>query len=91
MKALDEYQKIVDAIELSGGTIDPVKGVEAMLVGIQEFSNITRDSIGSRQKAISERERTKLYNSIKNISKNSWEDFSSGKIDLEIKKEIAWR
>ena len=88
IRVLDRYQKIVDAIELSGGTIDPVKGVEAMLVGIQEFSNITRDSIGSRQKAISERERTKLYNAIKNISKNSWEDFSSGKIDLEIKKEM---
>jgi hypothetical protein len=88
IRVLDRYQKIVDAIETSGGTIDPVKGVEAMLVGIQEFSNITRDSIGSRQKAISERERTKLYNAIKNISKNSWEDFSSGKIDLEIKKEM---
>jgi hypothetical protein len=88
IRVLDRYQKIVDAIESSGGTIDPVKGVEAMLVGIQEFSNITRDSIGSRQKAISERERTKLYNAINNISKNSWEDFSSGKIDLEIKKEM---
>jgi hypothetical protein len=88
IRVLDRYQKIVDAIETSGGKIDPVKGVEAMLVGIQEFSNITRDSIGSRQKAISERERTKLYNAIKNISKNSWEDFSSGKIDLEIKKEM---
>ncbi len=88
IRVLDRYQKIVDAIETSGGKIDPVKGVEAMLVGIQEFSNITRDSIGSRQKAISERERTKLYNLIKNISKNSWEDFSSGKIDLEIKKEM---
>ncbi len=88
IRILDRYQKIIDAIELSGGKIDPIKGVEAMLVGIQEFSNITRDSIGSRQKAISEVEKTKLYNAIKNISKNSWEDFSSGKIDLEIKKEM---
>ena len=88
IRILDRYQKIIDAIELSGGKIDPIKGVEAMLVGIQEFSNITRDSIGSRQKAISEVEKTKLYNAIKNVSKNSWEDFSSGKIDLEIKKEM---
>ena len=88
IRILDRYQKIIDAIELSGGKIDPVKGIEAMLVGIQEFSNITRDSIGSRQKAISELEKTKLYNAIKNVSKNSWEDFSTGKIDLEIKKEM---
>ena len=40
IRVLDRYQKIVDAIELSGGTIDPVKGVEAMLVGIQEFSGL---------------------------------------------------
>lgn len=88
IRVLDRYQKIIDAIELSGGKIDPIKGVEAMLVGIQEFSNITRDSIGSRQKAISEFEKTKLYNAINKISKNSWQDFSSGKIDLEIKKEM---
>jgi hypothetical protein len=88
IRVLDRYQKIMDAIELSGGKIDPVKGVEAMLVGIQEFSNITRDSIGSRQKAIAEVEKTKLFNAIDKISKNSWQDFSSGKIDLEIKKEM---
>jgi hypothetical protein len=50
IKVLNQYQKIVDAIELSGGKIDPVKGVRAILVGIQEFSNIARDSIGSRQR-----------------------------------------
>ena len=88
IRILDRYQKIIDAIELSGGTIDPIKGVEAMLVGIQEFSNITRDSIGARQKAISELEKTNLYSAINKISKNSWSDFSSGKIDLEIKKEM---
>lgn len=88
IRILDRYQKIIDAVESSGGNIDPIKGVEAMLVGIQDFSNITRDSIGGRQKAISETERTKLFKAINEISKNSWQDFSSGKIDLEIKKEM---
>lgn len=88
IRILDRYQKIVDAIELSGGKIDPVKGVRAMLVGIQEFSNITRDSIGSRQKTIEDVESNKLFHAINNISKNSWKDFDSGKIDLEIKQEM---
>lgn len=88
IRILDRYQKIVDAIELSGGKIDPVKGVRAMLVGIQEFSNITRDSIGSRQKTIEDVEANKLFHAINNISKNSWKDFDSGKIDLEIKQEM---
>lgn len=88
IRILDRYQKIVDAIELFGGKIDPVKGVRAMLVGIQEFSNITRDSIGSRQKTIEDVEANKLFHAINNISKNSWKDFDSGKIDLEIKQEM---
>lgn len=88
IKVLNQYQKIVDAIELSGGKIDPVKGVRAILVGIQEFSNIARDSIGSRQKTIEDVEANKLFHAINNISKDSWKDFDSGKIDLEIKQEM---
>jgi len=88
IKVLNQYQKIVDAIELSGGKIDAVKGVRAILVGIQEFSNIARDSIGSRQRTIEDVEANKLFHAINNISKDSWKDFDSGKIDLEIKQEM---
>jgi hypothetical protein len=88
IKALNTYQKILDAVTLSKGKIDAVKGVRAILVGIQEFSSITRNSIGSRQATIEDVEANKLYHSINNISKTSWKDFESGKIDLEIKQEM---
>jgi hypothetical protein len=49
MKALDQYQKIVDAVNLSNGKIDAAKAIKGLLVGIQEFSSIARNSIGSKQ------------------------------------------
>jgi len=88
MKALNEYQRIIDAIELSGGKIDAVDGVKAILVGIQEFSLISRNSIGSKQDSMEVVEMGKLYRLINKISKTSWEDFTSGKMDLEIKQEM---
>jgi len=88
IRVLDAYQKVIDAIELSGGKIDPIKGVNALLVGIQEFSNISRNSIGSKQRTIENVESNKLFHAINNISKTSWKDFDSGKIDLEIKQEM---
>jgi hypothetical protein len=88
IRVLNQYQKIVDNIELSGGKIDAVKGVKAILVGIQEFSTIARDSIGSRQRTIENVEGNKLFHAINNVSKTSWKDFDSGKIDLEIKQEM---
>ena len=91
IKALNWYQQITDAIDSTKGNknpIDPILGVRAKLVGIQEFSSISRDSIGARQLTIEEVEKNKLYHSINNISKNSWKDFDSGKIDLEIKQEM---
>lgn len=88
MKALDEYQKIVDAIELSGGKINAVDGVKGILVGIQKFSQLARNSIGSKQDAIEIVEIGKLYRAVNKVSKTSWEDFTSGKMDLEIKQEM---
>lgn len=88
MKALDEYQKIVDAIELSGGSINAIDGVKGILVGIQKFSQLTRNSIGSKQDSMEVVENGKLYQLINKISKTSWEDFTSGKMDLEIKQEM---
>jgi hypothetical protein len=88
MKALDEYQKIIDAIELSGGKIDAVDGVKGILVGIQKFSQLTRNSIGSKQDTIEIVEIGKLYRLISKVSKTSWDDFTSGKMDLEIKQEM---
>ena len=88
MKALDEYQKIIDAIELSGGKIDAVDGVKGILVGIQKFSQLARNSIGSKQDTIEIVEIGKLYRLISKVSKTSWDDFTSGKMDLEIKQEM---
>ena len=88
MKALNQYQKIIDAVDLSNGTIDAFKGVTGLLVGIQEFSAIARNSIGSKQATMEMVEMGRLYNAIKKVSKDSWDDFSEGKMDLEIKKEM---
>ena len=52
MKALDTYQKVIDAVDLSEGKINPIEAVEAILVGMQKFSKITRDSIGGKQEAL---------------------------------------
>jgi hypothetical protein len=57
IKALNWYQQITDAIDSTKGNknpIDPILGVRAKLVGIQEFSSISRDSIGARQLTIEE-------------------------------------
>jgi len=35
MKAIDQYQKVVDAVELSAGKLSPNKAVSGILVGIQ--------------------------------------------------------
>ena len=90
MKALDQYQKIVDAVNLSNGTIDAAKAIKGLLVGIQEFSSIARNSIGSKQITIETVEINRLYQAIKKIDKdgNAWDAFSENKIDLEIKKEM---
>ena len=88
MKALNQYQKIIDAVDLSNGTIDAFTGVTGLLVGIQEFSAIARNSIGSKQATMEMVEMGRLYNAIKKVSKDSWDDFSEGKMDLEIKKEM---
>jgi len=88
MKALDQYQKIIDAVNLSEGKIDAYKGVMALLVGIQDFSNIARNSIGAKQATIEALEKTRLYAAINKINKDAWQDFSSNKMNNEIKNEM---
>ena len=88
IKALDRYQNIIDAIELSGGKIDAEKGALALLVGIQEFSNITRNSIGAKLNTIEVIEVQRLYQAINKLGDNVWEDFTSGVFDLEIKQAM---
>ena len=86
IKALDQYERILDAIEISKGKLSPRQAVKAMLVGVQEFSNITRNSIGAKQDTIEVVEAQRLYNAMK--SEGVWDAFDSGKMDLEIKREI---
>ncbi len=87
-KAIETYQKIVDAIDLSEGRINAVEGVSAILVGMQKFSKITRDSIGARQQALEEMEITRLVKAINDIGDGAWDNLSSGKMDLEIDMEM---
>ena len=88
MKALDTYQKVIDAVDLSEGRINPIEAVEAILVGMQKFSKITRDSIGGKQEALEDVLITKLIKNINNISDNAFKDFTDGKMDIEIMNEM---
>jgi len=88
MKALDTYQKVIDAVDLSEGRINPIEAVSAILVGMQKFSKITRDSIGGKQEALEDVLITKLIRNINNISDNAFKDFTDGKMDIEIMNEM---
>ena len=89
MFALNVYQKVVDAVDLSNGKINAVKGLEGILVGIQEFSLIARNSISSKQDTIEVVEIMRMYQKIKNISDTAWDDFIDSKFDIEIKKAMV--
>ena len=88
MKALDFYEKVIDAVDTSSGKINPIEAVRGYLVGMQKFSKITRDSIGLKQTTLENVEITKFVNDIRNINKDAWDDFSSGRMDLEIMREM---
>ena len=93
MKAIDVYQKIIDAVDLSASSnvkfkLTPSEAVSAVLVGNQKFSKIARDSIGSRQQTLEEMYIAKFFKEINDISPTAWDSFSSGKMDLEIENEI---
>ena len=88
LKALDTYQKVIDAVDLSEGKINPIEAVSAILVGMQKFSKITRDSIGAKQQALEDTEITRLVRNINNVSDTAWRDFTDGKMDIEIADEM---
>jgi len=88
MKALENYEKIIDAVTMSNGKINPIEAVRGYLVGMQKFSNITRNAIGLKQVSLENQEITKLVNAIRNLNKDAWNDFSEGRIDLEIMREM---
>ena len=88
LKALDTYQKVIDAVDLSEGKINPIEAVSAILVGMQKFSKITRDSIGAKQQALEDTEITRLVRDINNVSDTAWRDFTDGKMDIEIADEM---
>ena len=89
IKALDTYQKIVDAVDMSDGKINAVEGVSAILVGMQKFSKITRDSIGAKQDTIEVVEVKRLISEIDKLGDNAWRDFSEGQMDIEIMQEMV--
>jgi len=93
LKAIDIYQQIIDAVDLSAASnvkfkLTPEEGVLAKLVGNQKFSKIARDSIGSRQTALEEMEINNFFRGINEISPTSWDALTSGKMDLEIMDEM---
>jgi hypothetical protein len=70
MKALENYEKIIDAVDTSNGKINPIEAVSGFLVGMQKFSKMTRDSIGLKQMAALENvEITRLVNAIRAFRK----------------------
>ena len=89
IKALDTYQKIVDAVDMSEGRMNAVEGVSAILVGVQKFSKITRDSIGAKQDTIEVVEVKRLISEIDKLGDNAFRDFSEGQMDIEIMQEMV--
>jgi|8_EtaG_2_1085327.scaffolds.fasta_scaffold01796_6 hypothetical protein len=89
IKALDQYEKIIDAVTLSEGKIDAAQGAKALLVGIQEYSKIARNSIGAKQDTIEVVELTRLYQAINKLGDDAWNQFTRGDFDLELKKAMA--
>ena len=89
IKALDTYQKIVDAVDTSEGRMNAVEGVSAILVGVQKFSKITRDSIGAKQDTIEVVEVKRLISEIDKLGDNAFRDFSEGQMDIEIMQEMV--
>ena len=88
IKALEIAEKVIDAVALSEGKLTPKKALMGILVGIQEFSTLARNSIGSKQDTIEVVELTRLYQAIKDLGDNVWDDFTDGVFDLEIKKAM---
>tara|TARA_R110000822_G_scaffold269948_2_gene393005 strand:+ start:1102 stop:3579 length:2478 start_codon:yes stop_codon:yes gene_type:complete len=88
MKALEQYEKIIDTVILSNGKIDPAEAASAFLVGMQKFSKMTRGSIGAKQMALEDVETTRLVNSIRALGKDHYNDFNDGKMDIEIMEEM---
>ena len=88
MKALDQYEKIIDAVALSEGKLDAAQGAKALLVGIQEYSKIARNSIGAKQDTIEVVELTRLYQAINKLGDDAWNQFTKGDFDLELKKAM---
>jgi len=93
LKAIDIYQQIIDAVDLSAASnvkfkLSPSEGVLAKLVGNQKFSKIARDSIGSRQTALEEIQINNFFRQINEISPTAWDSLTSGKMDLEIEDEM---
>ena len=89
IKALDMFQKVKDVVALSEGRIDAVKGVKGILVGIQEFSTLSRNSIGSKQDTAEVVYITEMYQKINQVSDTAWDDFAEGVFDPEIKQAMA--
>ena len=92
-KAIEIYQQIIDAVDLSASSnvkfkLSASEGVLAKLVGNQKFSNIARDSIGSRQTALEEMQINNFFRQINEISPTAWDSLTSGKMDLEIEDEM---
>ena len=88
IKALELVEKVKDAVDLSEGKINPKQALLGVLVGIQDFSAVARNSIGSKQDTIEVVEITRLYQDIKAIGDDVWDNFTSGVFDLEIKKAM---
>ena len=58
-------------------------------MGIQEFSTLSRNSIGSKQDTAEVVFITEMYQKINKISDTAWDDFADGTFDAELKQAMA--
>jgi len=84
IKVLERSNHIIDS-----WSKDPIKGIRAILVGIQDFGKGSRRSIGNDQAALEEEFMTNLFTDLKKAGGNALDAFQNGKLDIEVYRELA--
>ena len=84
IKVLEKANEVID-----NWSKDPIKGIRAMLVGIQDFGKGSRKSIGNDQAGLEEEFMTNLFTDLKKAGGNALDAFQNGKLDIEVYRELA--
>ena len=82
IKSIEEANNIIENF-----SSDPVKGIRALTVGIEDFGVGSRRSVGNEQTALEEVYMKNFFTDLQRA--NVVDVFSEGKMDLEIYRELS--